>query len=46
MRCIGENTETYKTFSVEFKKEEAEENEHDEEEVKTKKCRFKFIDIY
>ena len=42
MRCIGENTETYKTFSAEFKKEEAaaEENEHNEQEVKTKKIQI------
>ena len=26
MRCIGENTETYKTFSVEFQKDEEEED--------------------
>ena len=49
MRCIGENTETYKTFSVEFQKEESNNennnNEEDNEENNfVKKYRLRFID--
>ena len=49
MRCIGENTETYKTFSVEFQKGESNNennnNEEDNEENNfVKKYRLRFID--
>ena len=40
MRCIGENTETYKTFPVEFEEEEEEENEA---KTKIRKYRLKLI---
>ena len=50
MRCIGENTETYKTFSVEFQKDEnnnENKNEDDNEENNfVKKYRLRFIDSY
>ena len=50
MRCIGENTETYKTFSVEFQKDEnnnENNNEDDNEENNfVKKDRLRFIDRY
>ena len=50
MRCTGENTETYKTFSVEFQKDEnnnENNNEGDNEENNfVKKYRLRFIDRY
>ena len=51
IKCIGENTEQYKTFSVEFKKEVRENNDDNddndnENKTKVKTYKLKFIDSY
>ena len=54
MKCLGENTETYKTFSVEYEKDNNDNNEKDnndnnDENNKKKKpisYKLKFIDSY
>ena len=46
MNCIGENTETYKTFSVEIQKEVIETNDNNENKTKVKTYRLSFIDSY
>ena len=54
MKCLGENTETYKTFSVEYEKDnndnnEKDKNDNNDENNKKKKpisYKLKFIDSY
>ena len=44
MGCIGKNTETYNTFSVEIQKEEIDEDNKKKKNIST--YRLKFIDSY
>ena len=44
--CLGENTETYITFSVPIKKVLDNDNDNDKDKVKTVTYRLKFIDSY
>ena len=44
MGCIGKNTETYNTFSVEIQKEEIDEDNKEKQKIST--YRLKFIDSY
>ena len=46
MKYISENTETYKTFSVEIQKEVIETNDKNENKTKVKTYRLRFIDSY
>ena len=46
MKYISENTETYKTFSVEIQKEVIETNDKNENKTKVKTYRLRFIHSY